>query len=183
MGIGGYYVTGISSWWKLRSFPITIWPQLLLRYPLRKEKYQKQSWRLSSGLGKELSSQDCLQFYTVGTPFQIFFLNTKKCPPSLQTLFFWLCNPPFWNGLLGMLWGKFTSLFHRIARGVLGCALSLQWNTWNVLPVNIRGGFSIRLSSGCDSSAWRCSLCFSMCLVGCLECCWMWGNVDIPVVG
>lgn len=38
-----------------------------LKVSFKEEKNQKQSWALAPGLGKALSSQDCLQFYTVGT--------------------------------------------------------------------------------------------------------------------
>lgn len=79
-----------------------------------------------------------------------------------------------------MSWGKFTALFHRIARVCRDMhyysqnEMNYQWIWEPVLPSSFLQALVPMHEDG---------NCFSVCLVGYLECCWTWGNVDIPVWG
>lgn len=52
---------------KVKKLPNYHMATAALKVSFKEGKNQKQSWGLASGLRKELSSQDCLQFYAVGS--------------------------------------------------------------------------------------------------------------------
>lgn len=65
---------------KIKEFPNYHMATAALKVSFKEGKNQKQGWGLASGLGKELSSQDCLQFYTVGTSLPDLFPYHKERP-------------------------------------------------------------------------------------------------------